>query len=112
MGASDAFFELVVDALVGFLPDELAGFHHRVGWNGVKVWYGSEHREHYECQYLARPDGAPGPHPGLLLEWRSVGEGMWEALVAYAVQDGHTVTLVQQWLSAGLVSPAPSAGKP
>jgi hypothetical protein len=60
VGASDAFFELVVDALVGFLPEELADFHHRVGWNGVKVWYGSDHREHYECQYLARPDGKPG----------------------------------------------------
>jgi hypothetical protein len=61
MGASDAFFEEVVDALVGFLPDELAGFRHKVGWSGVKVWYGDDHREHYECQYLARPDGAPGP---------------------------------------------------
>jgi hypothetical protein len=60
VGASDAFFELVADALVGFLPEDLAGFHHRVGWNGLKVWYGGEHREHYECQYLARPDGRPG----------------------------------------------------
>jgi hypothetical protein len=47
-----------------------------------------------------------------LLGWRTVGEGVWEGLVAYAVQEGHTVTLVQQWLSAALVSPTPRAGKP
>jgi len=61
MGKSDAFFEAVVDALVGFLPPELADFNHKVHWNGVKFWYGDDHREHYECQYVARPDGAPGP---------------------------------------------------
>jgi hypothetical protein len=61
MGSSDAFFELVVDALVGFLPAPYADFHHKPGWSGVKVWYGGEHREHYECQYIARPDGRPGP---------------------------------------------------
>lgn len=65
---------------------------------------------HRHC-WVRGPDGAPGPHPGLLLEWRSVGEGMWEALVAYAVQEGDRVTLVQQWLSAALVSPVPRAGK-
>src|SRR5262245_20565134 len=61
MGRSDAFFEAVVDALVGFVPPELADFHHKVHWNGVKFWYGDEHREHYECQYVARPDDEPGP---------------------------------------------------
>jgi hypothetical protein len=45
---------------VGFLPPELADFDHKVHWSGVKLWYGPEHREHYECQYLARPDGKPG----------------------------------------------------
>ena len=40
MGASDAFFGAVVDALVGFLPPDLADFNHKVHWNGVKVWYG------------------------------------------------------------------------
>jgi hypothetical protein len=61
MGRSDAFFEAVVDALVGFLPPELDDFNHKPHWSGVKVWYGDEHREHYECQYVARPDGEPGP---------------------------------------------------
>jgi hypothetical protein len=61
VGRSDAFFEAVVDALVGFLPPELDDFNCKPHWSGVKVWYGDEHREHYECQYVARPDGEPGP---------------------------------------------------
>ena len=50
-------------------------------------------------------EGVPGPHPGLLVEWRRRGAGQWEALVLYAVEDGGSVTLVQQWLAASLVSP-------
>jgi hypothetical protein len=61
MGSSDAFFELVVDALVGFLPEPYADFRHKPNWSGVKVWFGDDHREHYECQYIGRPDGKPGP---------------------------------------------------
>jgi hypothetical protein len=55
--------------------------------------------------WVRGPDGAPGPHPGLLLEWRRTPHGEWEALVAYAVQEGGSVTLVQQWLPASLVAP-------
>jgi hypothetical protein len=51
-------------------------------------------------------DGAPGPHPGLLVEWRRRGTGQWEALVVYAVEDRGAVTLVQQWLASALVSPS------
>jgi hypothetical protein len=51
-------------------------------------------------------DGAPGPHPGLLVEWRRRGTGEWEALVVYAVEDRGSVTLVQQWLASALVSPS------
>ena len=50
-------------------------------------------------------DGAPGPHPGLLVEWRR-GATQWEALVVYAVEDRGAVTLVQQWLASSLVTPS------
>jgi hypothetical protein len=59
--ASRGFFVDMVDALVGFLPDELADFEYKHAWSGVKVWYPPGHKEHYEVQYLARPDGQPGP---------------------------------------------------
>lgn len=61
MASSDAFFQLVVDALVGFLPDELTAFEFKIHWSGVKVWYGADTKEHYEAQYLPRPDGRAGP---------------------------------------------------
>ncbi len=50
-------------------------------------------------------DGAPGPHPGLVVEWRR-GAVQWEALVVYAVEDRGSVTLVQQWLASSLVTPS------
>jgi hypothetical protein len=52
--------------------------------------------------------GAPGPHPGLLVEWRRGAAG-WEALVVYAVDDHGAVTLVQQWLASSLVTAAGSS---
>src|SRR5688572_17970317 len=55
--------------------------------------------------WVRGPEGAPGPHPGLLLEWRSTSAGEWQALVAYAVQEGESVTLVQQWVPAALITP-------
>lgn len=51
-------------------------------------------------------EGVPGPHPGLLMEWRRSGAGEWQALVVYAVEDRGSVTLVQQWLASTLVSPS------
>ena len=51
-------------------------------------------------------DGAPGPHPALLVEWRRGHGDQWEALVVYAVEDGGAVTLVQQWLASSLVTPS------
>ncbi|HLF40191.1 MAG TPA: hypothetical protein VI854_01825, partial [Acidimicrobiia bacterium] len=53
-----AFFEQVVEALVGFLPPEQRRFSSRVSGRNVKVWFGSEAREHYEVQAVRR-DGAP-----------------------------------------------------
>lgn len=47
---SEAFFHDATDALTGFLPDDLGSFQHRVHSRGLKVWFGAEHREHYEIQ--------------------------------------------------------------
>jgi hypothetical protein len=45
--------------------------------------------------------GAPGPHPGIVVEWRQ-RDGAWFALVAYLIEaDG---VLVQQWLAAELLT--------
>jgi hypothetical protein len=55
---SRAFFEQVAEALVGFLPPGRQRFSSRVSGRNVKVWFGSEAREHYEVQMLRR-DGVP-----------------------------------------------------
>ncbi len=44
---------------------------------------------------------APGPHPGIVLEWQQ-RDGAWFALVAYVIEADRV--LVQQWLSAELLS--------
>ena len=54
---SRAFFEQVVEALVGFLPPERRGFSSRVSGRNAKLWFGDETKEHYEVQ-LVRHDGA------------------------------------------------------
>ena len=53
---SRAFFEQVIEALVGFLPPDRRGFSSRVTGRNAKVWF-EEAREHYEVQVL-RCDGA------------------------------------------------------
>ncbi len=55
---SRAFFEQVVEALVGFLPPDQRRFSSRVTGRNAKVWFGDEAREHYEVQALRR-DGHP-----------------------------------------------------
>lgn len=55
---SKAFFEQVLEALVGFLPPDRQRFSSRVSGRNAKVWFGAEAREHYEVQMLRR-DGAP-----------------------------------------------------
>jgi hypothetical protein len=54
---SRAFFEQVVETLVGFLPPDQSRFSSRVTGRNVKVWFGAEAKEHYEAQLLRR-DGA------------------------------------------------------
>ncbi len=52
-------FELVVEALVGFLPPDRRQSSSRVSGRNAKVWFGAEPREHYEVQVLRR-DGDGG----------------------------------------------------
>ena len=47
---SEDFYRDACDALVGFLPSELATFEHRLHGRGLKVWFGDATREHYELQ--------------------------------------------------------------
>ena len=49
---SRTFFDQVAEALVGFLPPEWAEFSSRATGRNLKVWFGSETREHYEVQLL------------------------------------------------------------
>lgn len=65
-----------------------------------------EHRSARRHCWVRGVDGAPGPHPALLVEWRRREAGQWEALVVYAVEDRGAVTLVQQWLASSLVTPS------
>jgi len=51
---SESFFRDTLDALIGFLPDELAEFEYRVHYRGLKVWYGTATKEHYEAQEVGR----------------------------------------------------------
>jgi hypothetical protein len=58
---SRAFFEMVDDALHGFVPPALRDFDsHRTGMN-LKVWY-EEGREHYEVQLVSGPALEVGFH--------------------------------------------------
>ena len=54
---SRAFFEQVVETLIGFLPPDQGRFSSRVTGRNAKVWFGTEAREHYEAQWVRR-DGA------------------------------------------------------
>jgi len=51
---TEAFFRDALDALVGFLPDDLGPFEARIHSRGLKVWFGDERREHYEAQEVGR----------------------------------------------------------
>lgn len=51
---TEAFYRDALDALVGFLPDDLGPFEARIHSRGLKVWFGEERREHYEAQEVNR----------------------------------------------------------
>lgn len=68
---SRAFFEQVVEALVGFLPPEQGQFSSRVSARNAKVWF-DEAREHYEVQ-LMRRDGVTVLEVGFHAEHTDAG---------------------------------------
>jgi hypothetical protein len=57
---SETFFRDALDALIGFLPEELAGFDYKVHNRGLKVWFGDPVKEHYEVQEVGRFVDATG----------------------------------------------------
>ena len=60
------------------------------------------------CWVTGLPD-APGRHAGLLVEWRrDVPPGDWLARVVYAVDEAGSPVLVEAWLSARHLTPAPA----
>ena len=69
---SRAFFEQVIEALVGFLPPDHRGFSSRVSGRNAKVWFGPEAREHYEVQVLRR-NGVPLLEVGFHAEHSDAG---------------------------------------
>ena len=58
------------------------------------------------CWVTAPADGGP-PRPGLLLEWRKDGRGVWLGRVVYAAElRPDTWAAVEEWLPADLLSTA------
>ncbi|GAA3703389.1 hypothetical protein GCM10022399_19950 [Terrabacter ginsenosidimutans] len=53
------------------------------------------------CWVRGGPD-APGPHPGIVLEWQK-RDDRWVALVSYVIEPEGVV--VQQWLAPELLTP-------
>lgn len=58
------------------------------------------------CWVAGLPD-LPGRHAGLLVEWRRAEDRQWLARVVYAVVDGDSPVLIEAWVGAGHLSPAP-----
>lgn len=96
---SRAFFEQVVEALVGFLPPERQEFSSRVTGRNVKVWFGSEPREHYEVQMLRRDGehvlevGFHAEYPDAALNQEALarlraGERRWRRTLGDTVETG------------------------
>ena len=54
--------------------------------------------------WVVGPNDAPGPFPGLVLDWRRHEDGTWCAYVIYVV-DG-LETAVQAWVPAARLQPA------
>jgi hypothetical protein len=113
---SRAFFEEVVETLIGFLPPEQSRFSSRVTGRNAKVWFGSEAREHYEAQ-LVRCDGdtvleigfhAEFPDParsdaalGRLL----AGERRWRRALGAEVETGPFLGRPSPWRRASEIWP-------
>ena len=108
---SRAFFEQVVEALVGFLPADRARFSSRVTGRNVKVWFGTDAKEHYEVQMLRR-DGGPVLEIGFHAEHAdaarsdaalarlSAGERRWREVLGPEVEVGPFLGRAGSWRRA------------
>lgn len=82
-----SFFEWVLDSFEGFahdVPGELHSSSHR---RGVKVWYGSSVKEHYEAQ-LIRVDGDVALEIGFHAEYPKAEQNQ-AVLDAFIVAERH-----------------------
>ncbi|MGH9000780.1 MAG: hypothetical protein ACRDY7_15480 [Acidimicrobiia bacterium] len=115
---SRAFFEQVVEALVGFLPPDGKVFSSRVSARNVKVWFGAEAREHYEVQLLGRGGGAAievgfhAEHPDAarneeVLSRLRDGEDGWREALGTEVETGPFRGRAGGWRRASEVWEAP-----
>ena len=108
---SRAFFEQVVETLVGFLPPEQSRFSSRITGRNAKVWFGAEPREHYEAQ-LVRRDGATvleigfhAEHPDpqrseSVLQRLLAGERGWRRKLGREVETGTFLGRPSPWRRA------------
>jgi len=108
---SRAFFEEVVETLVGFLPPDRSRFSSRVTGRNAKVWFGTEPREHYEAQLLRR-DGATvleigfhAEHPDparsdAVLQRILDGERRWRRALGPEVETGPFLGRASPWRRA------------
>lgn len=108
---SRAFFEQVIEALVGFLPPDRHGFSSRVTGRNAKVWFGTEAREHYEVQ-VVRHDGMTVLEIGFHIEHADAarsaevlsrlisGERRWRRWLGPAVETGAFLGRAGSWQRA------------
>ena len=108
---SRAFFEQVVETLVGFLPPEQSRFSSRITGRNAKVWFGAEAKEHYEAQ-LVRRDGATVLEIGFHAEHSSpersdavlqrllTGERRWRRTLGKEVETGPFLGRPSPWRRA------------
>ncbi len=106
-----AFFEEVVESLVGFLPPEQSRFSSRVSGRNVKVWFGADPREHYEVQLLRRGGatvleiGFHAEHPDAarsdgILQQLLAGERTWRRALGPEVETGPFLGRPSPWRRA------------
>jgi hypothetical protein len=108
---SRAFFEQIVEILVGFLPPEQSRFSSRITGRNVKVWFGTEPREHYEAQLLRRNGatvleiGFHAEHPDAarsdaVLRRLLAGERRWRKALGEEVETGRFIGRPSPWRRA------------
>ena len=120
---SRAFFQEVVESLIGFLPPEQSRFSSRISGRNVKVWFGAEAREHYEAQLLRR-DGATileigfhAEHPDAarsddVLARLLAGERHWRRTLGAEVETGPFLGRPSPWRRASEIWADADLGDP